>query len=56
MLAAESGYALANPLAQISVAAGAWQGLLAEETLDALEGRAALRTDQDGWIESAMDG
>lgn len=66
VLLAESGYAPANPpelmahlnprLALISVAAGDWQGLPSEETLQTLEGRTALRTDQVGWIELSTDG
>lgn len=66
VLLAESGYAPANPpeliahlnprLALISVAAGDWQGLPSEETLQALEGRTVLRTDQAGWIELITNG
>jgi competence protein ComEC len=66
VLLAESGYAPANPpeliehlnprLALISVAAGDWQGLPSGETLQALEERTVLRTDQAGWIELITNG
>jgi beta-lactamase superfamily II metal-dependent hydrolase len=66
LLLADNGYAPSNPkewidnlspeIVLLSVSGKDSQGLPSPETLEALEGRTLLRTDQNGWIEITTDG